>query len=805
MYAIWTLFALRIRLLRNRLRVGSRAGRVGMLLLRSSAYLMGFAFLRFGSKVMAETARDAATRYGAPAGEFFFAASLGMATAIIFVVNLLVFAAEEFDTTDSTRDTAFLLSLPVSLRQVVWAKALLRSTVDVYGVFLLVPLLWGLWLTHPSGLAGALLAVLLFFLIELSAILFAMAAFVWTAQVVRYDRLELIRLALGLVLPGLASGAIVMLRHSVNNGALATWSRDWGGVVAWTPAARVVDAMIKLGHGDPAGAASAAALGLGVFALCIALFDLAIALPKRALARVQEGSGRSQVTGSATGLLGRVRSPLWMLVAKDCVLLWRRPVFLLTTVLFPLSITGINLLSLITRAELSRTGYGVSYLLPASVYVSLLILPFLGAAQSFGQTEHGRIGMLQGLPIPMSRLMSSKVLLFVPLVVGSAVSLQLAGEYAFRQADLATTPSNVFWTAVAAVLATHVAVASAALFPVFEFGVLAVRGANMAIGGMLHFTVAAVIGLLAFPLKFENKLIVLALVVPLVTYLWRKGADRLAYYDEGTTLARSRDLNWEEAYILFGVYAALQVVVYVALLFAIDMPPETAVQWSLDFSCGALVLLGGASLYYVSEKGPTARATLGLAPERLRGAILPGLATAGLALVALPRLMALFGGGGGTLANLLKSTSSWHLVASVGGSAVLVAPIAEELFFRGVLYGAARASFPRAFAALIAALIFALMHWDRTMPAMLVLALALTALYERTGTLYAPMIAHAAFNAVGLAAFGWYRGAPAGVPMPVYLGVVLGALPLAFAAALARLARAYSDHERANAGDSATQ
>ena len=108
---------------------------------------------------------------------------------IIFVVNLLVFAAEEFDTSDTTRDTAFLLSMPLTFRQVVWGKSLLRSTVDVYGVFLLGPLLWSLYMVHGGGLPALGLALVTFFLVELTAILAAMALFVWTAQVVRYDRL----------------------------------------------------------------------------------------------------------------------------------------------------------------------------------------------------------------------------------------------------------------------------------------------------------------------------------------------------------------------------------------------------------------------------------------------------------------------------------------------------------------------------------------------------------------------------------------------------------------------------------------
>jgi len=803
MNAVLMLFRLRLRLLRNRLRVGSRAGRIGMGLLRGCAYLMAFAFLRFGATVMAETARDAGRRFGAPAEVFFFTSTLLVASAIIFVVNLLVFAAEEFDTSDSTRDTAFLLSLPLTLRQVVWAKSLLRSTVDVYGVFLLLPLLWSVLLAFPAGPAGLVLVLLLFFLVELSAILAAMALFVWTAQLVRYDRLEALRLALGLVLPGLASGAIVLLRHSVNTGALGAWSARFGDLAALTPAARLITSIVELSGGHFGAAAGAAALGVGGFAAIALACDLAIVLPRHALARLQEGRGHTQVTGGAASFLAKLAGAgsavpgglraIAILVAKDGVLLYRRPVFLLTTVLFPLAITGIDLLSLVLRSRLEHTGEEVIFVLHASVYVTLLILPFLGAAQSFGQTEHGRIGLLQALPLPMSALMRAKVVLFSPLVVGAALAIQAVGEVAYGRAELVATGANLLWTGLAAVLATHVAVASAALFPIFEFGVLAIRGANMAIGGMLHFTVTAAVGLLVFPLRVHNKAIALALTLPLVTYLWRKGADRLAYYDEGTTMARSRELRWDEAYIMFGLYAALQVVVYVALLFVWDLGAAQANAWSLDFAGISLIGLGAASLYYVNEKSPEVRAALGLTHAKLARAAPPALGCAAVLLVALPRLMALLpGGGAGALSEML-GRATVHLALAMSTMAVLIAPVAEELFFRGVLYGAGRSSFGRPYALAASSLIFALMHWDRTMPAMLVFAMALAALYELTGTLFAPILAHAAFNASGLALFAVAHGAPAGLPLPAYLALVGLALPAVLVAALARLARAYSD------------
>jgi len=81
-------------------------------------------------------------------------------------------------------------------------------------------------------------------------------------------------------------------------------------------------------------------------------------------------------------------------------------------------------------------------------------------------------------------------------------------------------------------------------------------------------------------------------------------------------------------------------------------------------------------------------------------------------------------------------------------SAVIVAPICEEVVFRGYLYGVAKRYCGPVVAALASALIFSAAH--ASVAALLPLALfglLLVWLYERTGSLWAPVAAHACFNA----------------------------------------------------------
>ncbi len=82
-------------------------------------------------------------------------------------------------------------------------------------------------------------------------------------------------------------------------------------------------------------------------------------------------------------------------------------------------------------------------------------------------------------------------------------------------------------------------------------------------------------------------------------------------------------------------------------------------------------------------------------------------------------------------------------------SIIILAPLAEELLFRGVIYTSIRELGYRKVAIVVSSVIFAAIHgsWALMLP-LTVLAMALIWLYEYTGSITAPIIMHATFNAV---------------------------------------------------------
>jgi membrane protease YdiL (CAAX protease family) len=95
---------------------------------------------------------------------------------------------------------------------------------------------------------------------------------------------------------------------------------------------------------------------------------------------------------------------------------------------------------------------------------------------------------------------------------------------------------------------------------------------------------------------------------------------------------------------------------------------------------------------------------------------------------------------------------AWVL-ASFGVLGVTLVPFAEELFFRGFFFAGLRRRLPFLLAAGISGLFFSLAHGD---PGLVIpftgVGMVFAYLYERTGSLYAPIGVHVLFNLVSLLA-----------------------------------------------------
>lgn len=118
---------------------------------------------------------------------------------------------------------------------------------------------------------------------------------------------------------------------------------------------------------------------------------------------------------------------------------------------------------------------------------------------------------------------------------------------------------------------------------------------------------------------------------------------------------------------------------------------------------------------------------------------------------------------------------------------IMVAPVVEEVFFRGFFYRALRSRYPIAIAAVVDGVVFGVIHYDfegadglLLLPPLAVLGLIFCLVYERTGTLYAVIGMHAFNNTVAFAAQaddGWRVAIVAGPLMLAAVAIVPRLLP----------------------------
>lgn len=81
----------------------------------------------------------------------------------------------------------------------------------------------------------------------------------------------------------------------------------------------------------------------------------------------------------------------------------------------------------------------------------------------------------------------------------------------------------------------------------------------------------------------------------------------------------------------------------------------------------------------------------------------------------------------------------------------VLAPVAEETLYRGLIFAGLAQRLPFAVAAGISALLFGVVHGVGVLLPIFVLGFGLAWVYRRTGTLWAPITAHALVNAISLA------------------------------------------------------
>ncbi|MEN8774664.1 MAG: CPBP family intramembrane glutamic endopeptidase [Akkermansiaceae bacterium] len=100
---------------------------------------------------------------------------------------------------------------------------------------------------------------------------------------------------------------------------------------------------------------------------------------------------------------------------------------------------------------------------------------------------------------------------------------------------------------------------------------------------------------------------------------------------------------------------------------------------------------------------------------------------------------------------LVRETSDIGLLVAMAVAAIIFAPIAEEVIFRGYLYPVVKKFTDRWFASVFTGVFFGVIHFNlMALPMLALMGVVLAVVYEKSGSLWVPIGCHAAFNATSV-------------------------------------------------------
>ena len=100
---------------------------------------------------------------------------------------------------------------------------------------------------------------------------------------------------------------------------------------------------------------------------------------------------------------------------------------------------------------------------------------------------------------------------------------------------------------------------------------------------------------------------------------------------------------------------------------------------------------------------------------------------------------------------LVRETSDVGLLVAMAVTAIIFAPITEELIFRGYLYPVVKRFTDRWFASIFSGVLFGVIHFNvMALPMLALMGIILAVIYEKSGSLWVPIGCHAAFNATSV-------------------------------------------------------
>jgi hypothetical protein len=667
-------------------------------------------------------------------------------TLLFAIAVLLPLASKEMAQPDS--DLEWLVTLPVKRSTLLWGRLLERSASNSAGIIALVPpylmIAWYSGFTW-TALPIALLATAL--LLPLAALLQTLTDTglrMWLPA----SQLRNLQAVISLFNMPLIYLVMAFSTPRVDGFAMA-WARAFPSWMIWSPPGVLLQAIQAQTATQFAAAAAlllaqiAVLLWSGVALMRYQLRNGVVGSSSRESTR-GKGASRSKTKADASSeatLFSPFKSLLSTIQRRELRLLSRDRNFLAQTLLLPITIVGSQMFFNGTLGSIGELGQHPTAAAGIAFGIGVYVL-MLSAFQTLNN-EGPALWLLYTVPRSMESVLKEKARLWGALAL--AYPLLILGFTAMH--------IEVFeWRMLALVLTVLAGIPIYSMIAV-ALGVFACDPTATEVRTRVRPTYTYLYMLLAsfytwsiYSDDWSQKLITMVLTASLALALWQKARDALPYLLDPAAAPPAR-VSTSDGLIAATAFFILQGIVLLIAAKKGKAPGMGGVM--LAFALAGLVVYGVVRLIYWRSK--TANVPVILRGARL-GASLRDAAI-GIVVACAFAFAYLYVLQHSSLAQKLPTVSAHAdkrllLFALV----VLAAPLCEEFIFRGLIFGGLRRSMPTWQAVVVSAAVFAAVHPTVSMLPVFVVGLCTAWAYERNKTLLAPMLVHAGYNAIMVAA-----------------------------------------------------
>ncbi|MFZ4877306.1 CPBP family intramembrane glutamic endopeptidase [Janthinobacterium sp. Mn2066] len=622
-------------------------------------------------------------------------------------------------------DLEWLVTLPASKATLLWARVFERTIANPVGLVALLPPTAVIAWYGGYGWLAPLPALALSLLLLLAAAM--LRTLVDTGLRLTLSPSSLGNLQAVISIVGVLPMYIAMSFGMGREGFALGWAAAMPAWSAWTPPGLV----LQLLNRPTVPAAAALLLQVAV------LLWLGMLILRRQLRDGVVGSGQRASVRTASKVAAPPSSR-WrfgtVIQRRELSLLKRDRNFFVQTLLLPLVILGSQVIFTGRLQDVRELLDRPALLVSTGFFLGTYTL-MMSAFQTLNK-EGGSLWMLYTFPVSVEQALREKAQLWAvlsmlyPLILFGATLLlipqwhwDLAGLMLLALAGIALY--SVIAVALGVFASDPLAIeAQAKVRPTYLYLYMLLTG--LYIGALSAGSLV-------------QRLVFLVLTVALALALWQKARDQIPYLLDPAASPPAR-VSASDGLMAAMLFFVAQVLI---LLLLKNKESPSMLHIALAFGgAGGLTYVLVRLLYWRSKTTGVPRVLGGQQPLR-RAGMAAGLA----AICGIVYLYALQASGQLPAAPLLHAAGwnrDWLWLA---GLTLLAAPLCEEFIFRGLIQGGLRRSLPAWQAITISAAIFAIVHPPASMLPVFVLGLCTGYAYQRSGSLLAPMLTHAGYNA----------------------------------------------------------